>query len=168
MCGRLDGYLQAFARLIPDDNKTFPTKRSRCDSPETPCLLLAVLDHIAGGTITRNFIELSFALTETFQKYLSLLPPSNRKRSIAYPFYQLQNSNFWTLKPKPSQGQTDTAEPPGSVEQLRTRFFGAELNSDLFTLLQMPASREKFREVLLTTYFTKDVQRAINNNDPAL
>lgn len=74
MCGMLDNYLHDFSKLRTDANHTSWTKSTNFRSPYKPFLLLSIMDMVANGSITKNFIEPSFELTETFQGYIALLP----------------------------------------------------------------------------------------------
>jgi putative restriction endonuclease len=94
MCGMLDGYLQEFSKLRVDTNRNKWTEGTNYKSPYKPFLLLSIFDLIGYGSITKNFIEPSFELTETFQGYIALLPPMNRQASMAYPFFYLQSSDI--------------------------------------------------------------------------
>ena len=68
MCGMLDSYLQEFSKLRTDTNRNKWTEATNFKSPYKPFLLLSILDLIGYGSITKNFIEPSFELTETFQR----------------------------------------------------------------------------------------------------
>jgi putative restriction endonuclease len=160
MCGKLDFYLKAFARLRTDSNKNSWTSLTYNRSPYKPFLLLSILDFIESGKITGNFIEPSFDLAQAFQDYCALLPPTGRQASMAYPFYHLESSGFWLLKPR----QGEEHKPGGaiqSVKRLREVYFGAQFSADLFPLLQMPMSRDKLRTVLSNTYFVPELQQAV-------
>ncbi len=110
MCGMLDSYLHEFSKLRVDTNRNKWTKFTNFKSPYKPFLLLSILDLIGYGSISKNFIEPSFELTETFQGYIALLPPMNRQASMSYPFFYLQSSNLWHLKPR-----ADTKIKPGQT-----------------------------------------------------
>lgn len=152
MCSTLDHYIQKFSRLRVDKNRNSWTSQTYHGSPYKPVLLLSILDQVASGLITRNFIEPSFELAETFQGYINSLPPTGRQASMSYPFYHLESAKFWEMVPRP-----DHVHQPGrsvrSVKQLRTIYLGARIDENLFRLIQMESSREKLRKALLTTYF---------------
>lgn len=159
MCGRLDFYAQAFSRLRVDKNKKSWSSLTNFCSPYKPFLLLSILDHISSGEITRNFIEPTFELTETFQRYISILPPMNRKASMALPMFHLRSSDFWKLKPK-TENRTNHGSI-SSIQQFRNSFYGVEIHKELFILLQMATSRDKLREVLIHSYFSPEIQQSI-------
>ena len=160
MCGRLDFYVNAFSRLRTDINKSSWTNLTYNRSPYKPFLLLAILDFIESGKITGNFIEPSFELAQTFQDYCALMPPTGRQASMALPFYHLESSGFWVLKPRVGE-QHKPGRTIQSVKRLREVYFGAQVSADLFPLLQMPPSREKLRTVLCNTYFVPELQPAV-------
>lgn len=159
MCGRLDYFMNVFATLRTDGPKKNWTSLTYNRSPYKPFLLLAVLDFIESGIIVSNFIEPSFELAQAFQNYCTLLLPPERKASMSYPFYHLESA-VWQLKPHPGlQHQRGLAV--SSVKRLRQLYLGAQFSEDLFTLLQMPSSREKLRAVLVNTYFDTAVRTTI-------
>ncbi|WP_136798765.1 HNH endonuclease [Desulfosediminicola ganghwensis] len=151
-CSTLDTYLQAITNLRVDKNKKSWADYTYHCSPYKPFLLLSILDHIASGIITRNFIEPSFELAETFQSYIELLPPTGRKASMALPFYHLERSGFWHMLPR--EGEVHhTGRSINSVAQLRKIYLAVKLDEDLFKLLQMETSREKIRLAIVEKYF---------------
>lgn len=159
MCGRLDHYLQLFGNLTPKTSTQNRTELTTCSCPNKPFLLLSVLDHIAAGDITRNFIEPGFKLAETYRSYMKLFPQI--PYTIALPLYHLQSAGFWTLKPRPNQQPLPNAPP--TLDQFKEAFFGVELDQELFVLLQMPGSRDKLREVLINTSFPDEIRQTIRD-----
>jgi len=171
MCGMLDHYLQAFRRLRVDTNRRSWTEVTKFKSPYKPFLLMSVMDMVADGSITRNFIEPSLDLTETWLGYIALLPPLNRQASMAYPFFYLIGDGFWNLKPRPDV-EVKHGQTVSSIKRLREFYYGAKFNDDLFPLLQMKSSREKLRGALIDTFFAPEVQprlweQAVLNLDAA-
>lgn len=160
MCGRLDYYLHALAKIKVDKNKKSWTRLSNFCSPYKPFLLLSIFDHIDSGRITRNFIEPSFDLTRTFLDYIALLPDSGRKANMSYPFYYLNSSDFWKLIPRPEVSERKRFGTP-SMKKMQDLYFGARFSDDLFPLLQMKHSRDQLRTVLVQTYFTEEIQKSI-------
>ena len=156
MCGMLDNYLQAFAQLRTASNHKDLDEASNYMSPNKPLLLLAVLDLIGCGSITRNYIEPSFELAEAFRQYLCLLKPA-KMSSMSYPFLFLLRDGFWHLRSK-SGADLHPSQLFGTVQLLNENYYGAVLNDDLFALVQMESSRKKLRRVLIETYFSADMQ----------
>lgn len=157
MCGMLDHYLHEFSKLRTDTNRKSWTPSTNYKSPYKPFLLLSILDLIGTGSITKNFIEPSSELTETFQGYIAMLPPMNRQASMAYPYFYLQSSGFWNLQPR-SDITIKAGQTISTVKRLRELYYGAKFSDDLFQLLQMPTSREKLRAVLIETFFAPEIQ----------
>lgn len=160
MCGMLDTYLSLFARLRVDRNKNSWTGLTNHASPYKPLLLLSATDLIASGEINSPFIELSQELSDTFQRYISLLPPMSRKAIIAYPFFYLKSSGFWHLKPKEHSSVHTTIS---SADTFRKHYYGAEIDKELFPLLKMQTSRGRLREVLIQKYFAREIQDTIRS-----
>jgi putative restriction endonuclease len=59
-------YLKSFSRLRTDKNRKRWSALTTHKAPHKPFLLLSIMDLIAQGAITENFIEPSFELVETF------------------------------------------------------------------------------------------------------
>ena len=160
MCGTLDQYLLSFTKIRVDRTTGSWTNLTNHVSPYKPFLLLSILDSIASGQITKNFIEPSFELTETFQGYIALLPNNHRKASMSYPFYHLESSGFWEMLPQFGK-EHRKGRTIKSMKRLRELYLGARFSKDLFMLLQIESSREKIRTVLVQTYFAPEIQPTI-------
>ena len=156
MCGMLDHYQHLFTRLRVDTNPRTWTAATTFRAPYKPLLLLATMDLIAHIAITRNFIEVSDELSETWLAYLALMPPMNRRVSMAASFFSMGNEGFWHLKSRTGL-EARQRQPIRSLKRLREHYYGAKVNDDLFPLLQMRPSREKLRTVLIETYFGSEL-----------
>jgi putative restriction endonuclease len=159
MCGRLDHYISLFTKLRVDRTRGSWTHLTHHASPYKPFLLLSILDHLASGQITKNFIEPSLELAETFQEYIALLPKIDREASMSYPFYHLESSGFWEMLPQPGE-EHRKGRAIKSMKRLWELYLGARLSKDLFMFLQLETSREKLRAVIVQTYFAPEVQSA--------
>jgi putative restriction endonuclease len=160
MYGKLDWYLQSFSKLRTDTNRNRWSAATCFKAPHKPFLLLSILDLIASGAITKNFIEPSFELAETFAGYWSQVMPLGTSGAMSYPFYHLGSSEFWHLASQ-SGVPHERGRTVSSMKRLRELYLGTPLDGDLFSLLVMESSREKLRTVLITTYFAPDVQRVV-------
>lgn len=69
------------------------------NKPHKICMLLAIMDLIAIGTITDNKIELNNALRRCFTLHFDRLKAGNDKDTPENPFYHLISEGFWHLKP---------------------------------------------------------------------
>lgn len=159
-CSTFQNYLQAITRLRVDKNRNSWGELTYHCSPYKPFLLLSILDHIASGNITRNFIEPSFELAETFHGYIELLPPTGRKASMALPFYHLERSGFWHMLPQPGQVH-HSGRSISSVKQLRRIYLGVKLDEDLFKLMRMETYRKQLRVAILEKYFQSSLKTTL-------
>ena len=97
----LEKYLKSFSNLRTDKARIrYPTTTTH-RAPHKPFLLLSIMDLIAQGQITSNFIEPSLDLVETWNTYYSSIMPPGSPTSMAYPFSRLQTDGFWSRVPKP-------------------------------------------------------------------
>ena len=83
MCGKIDCYIKAFAELRTDRNRKRWSTATTFRAPHKPFLLLSILDLIAEGQITKNFIEPSFELAETFAGYWQRVMPLGSTGNMA-------------------------------------------------------------------------------------
>lgn len=150
MCGRLDGYLEAFAGLDTSLGREGTLRGEVYTGEYQSLLLLAVLDLIDSGYIKRNFISPDQKLEATFTTFLSKVAPGCASINMAVPFQGLQGSGFWQLVP--SNPQSQHPQQVQLICKLRELYLGAKLADDLYPLLLMPGSRNKLRNVLLQTY----------------
>ena len=160
MCGKLDCYLQSFSTLRTAANRQHWSADTHYKAPYKPFLLLSILDLIASGAISRNFIEPSFELAETFAGYMLKVMPIGTTRSMSYPFYHLYSADFWHPVSQPNIPH-ETGRTVSSVKRLRELYLGARFDDDLYPLLVMESSREKLRTVLITKYFAEELQTAL-------
>ncbi|CAB5161460.1 hypothetical protein D3OALGA1CA_5081 [Olavius algarvensis associated proteobacterium Delta 3] len=65
----LEKYLEKFSRLRTDKNRNRYPAHTHYSAPHKPFLLMSVMDLIAQGRITKNFIEPSFELVDTWNGY---------------------------------------------------------------------------------------------------
>jgi putative restriction endonuclease len=160
----LEKYLRQFARLRRAPGRAF-TPATKNLAPHKPLLLLAVMDLVARGVITYNFIEVTGDLVELndlFTSYWRRVVPITQKSSIAFPFSRLHNEPFWELVPVSGREITPAdVSTVGSVNQLREIALGARMDDDLFLLFQSPENRLALRQVLLQSCFSEDAQRAL-------
>ncbi|MDH4207105.1 MAG: hypothetical protein OEV45_16415 [Desulfobacteraceae bacterium] len=92
-----------------DKNRKRWSALTSYQAPHKPFLLLSIMDLIAQGSITQNFIEPSFELLDTFNTYWNSIMPLGSKTSMAYPFPKLKTDGFWHLEPNPGyQNQRET------------------------------------------------------------
>lgn len=75
-------------------------KRDSHEWPHKPVLLLAILDLLDRGILTRNETPLSPELVKTFRAYFEVVRQGDDKPTIENPFYHLSGDGFWRLVPK--------------------------------------------------------------------
>jgi putative restriction endonuclease len=115
------------------------------------------MDLISQGSITKNFIEPSFELLDTFNTYWNSIMPIGSKTSMAYPFPRLKTDGFWQLIP--NTGYEDQINIDfSSMTRLREVCAGARMDDELFQLMCNPETREQLRAVLIQTYFAPEIQ----------
>ena len=133
-------------------------------APHKPLLLLSVIDLVERGVIDSNCIELSDALVRTFdantKKYIGV--SMIFKPNIGQPFYHMQNEPFWHLV-ESVYGQSMAAESIEeykkktvvySLGRLRSDYVYAQIDQELFELLQDQTVRARLRVLLISKYFT--------------
>ena len=153
----LDKYIKSFSRLRTYKDRKKWYALTAFQAPHKPFLLLSIMDLIAQGSITENFIEPSFELVETFNTYWNSIMPLGSKSSMSYPFYHMRSEAFWHLVP--NKGCKDQ---PGltvsSMVKLRQIYTGAKMDDELFQLMCIPETREQLRAVLIETYFAPEIR----------
>lgn len=157
MCGEIDHYLHAFANLRTDRNRNSWSAETCYRAPHKPFLLLSVIDQVAQGSITRNFIEPTYELAETFVQYWNKVMPLGASGNVAYPYFYMGSEPFWDLVAKPGV-EILAGKVVSSMKKIRELYLGAKLTEELYSLLLMPLARERLRGVLLENYFAPEVR----------
>lgn len=153
----LEKYTGLFSRLRTDRGSHRYPAITGHRAPHKPFLLLSVMDLIAQGQVTKNFIEPSFDLLDTFNGYWSAVMPPDAKTSMAYPFSRLQTDGFWHRIPK-SGYEARIEYNVKSMARFREMFLGARLDDELFAFLLQPDTREHLRMVLINIYFAPEIR----------
>jgi len=156
----LKHYQQLFSSLRTDKNKKRWSITTRHQAPHKPFLLLSILDQIASSNITKNFIEPSLNLIETFNNYWSLIMPIGSSASMSYPFYHLETSGFWHLVSTHGE-QHQVGRTVSSVKRLLELYQGAKLDDDLFILLNNKEYRNDLRSILINHYFAPEIHQGL-------
>jgi putative restriction endonuclease len=144
----LQHYIHKFSRLKVDRSKGAP-------APHKPILLLAVMQCIEVGEITKDWICITPELVSRFKDLFRLLGGSFTP-NFSLPFYHLGSSGFWHL-------QTMTGKEILLTKSLSIRSFAhlkevvayAYVDEALFQLLLQKESREVLKRCLLQTYFNE-------------
>ena len=128
-------------------------------APHKAILLLSVLDLVANGSVNLNKIEFSEKLEEQFiQNWKQYVRKDSVFHSVpSTPFWYMQSEPFWKLVPRSGgvnsiYGLKQCA--PSSSISLRNCILHAEIDEELFVLMQNVWNRQKLRKVLLNTYLS--------------
>jgi putative restriction endonuclease len=152
----LEKYLKSFSRLRTYKDRKKWSALTAFQAPHKPFLLLSIMDLIAQRLITRNFIEPSFELLDTFNIYWNSIMPPGTKTSMAYPFPRLKTDGFWHLIPNPGYENQINIDF-SSMTKLREVCAGARMDDELFQLMCSPETREQLRIILIKTYFASEI-----------
>jgi putative restriction endonuclease len=129
-------------------------KRGSHERPHKPVLLLAILDLLDRGLITKNEVHLTPDLENTFDRYFEVVRQRNDKPTIQNPFYHLCGDGFWHLVPKPGERllyEPGNVSGPPSLKKLRE--IHARFDDGLWSgLLTDPHARHDLREALISRY----------------
>ncbi len=155
----IEEYVEAFASLRTDKNRSRWPVITHHQAPHKPLLLLAVLDLFECQVIQANLIEVSGDLMDGFDTYWGRVMEESRPTTLVLPFYHMRSEGFWHLVPFPGKARAlaQTSQVT-SMGQLRTLVRGAKLDRGLFRRLLGRSHREILRRVLVETYFTREVQ----------
>lgn len=160
----LDYYMTCFGSL--HTNKANGKK-----APHKALLLLSVIDLIDYGFIQSPQIPLSDLLVKTFDKNSRTFYSNSLffKPKIQYPFYHMQSEPFWRLvanaeamgsmaaEGEGSYGATKKSSP--SAKKIRELYRFAEIDQELFNLLQNQEARAVLRTHLISTYLNNQHER---------
>jgi len=156
----LEKYLRMFANLGTAKSRKLWTALTCHQAPHKPFVLLSVMDVIVQGQITKNLIEPSLELVETFNLYWNRIMPVGSKGNMAYPFPRLKDDGFWHLIPNPGfEAKIDMDF--SSMSRLREVCAGARIDDELFELLMQPESRQRLMMALIDTYFAPEIRLAL-------
>ena len=121
-------------------------------APHKPILLLSLIDLYEYGVLDSIRIELSpmleYSFSVTWSRYAK--PSEHYHPTIANPFWHLHNEPFWRLVPKKGS-DVKSFSSPYSIDNLKNNFY-AEIDQELFLLLENEPFRNESRNLLITTY----------------
>lgn len=141
------------------------------ERPHKPILLLAILNLLDRGTLTRNEIPLSPDLVKTFKRYFESVRQADDQPTIETPFYHLCGDGFWQLVSKPGErplyepGNASRGPTLTALREIHGRF-----DDSLWTALLTNAhSRHQLRDALIARYFPEhgDQLAALAGQKPA-
>ena len=124
-------------------------------APHKPILLLSIIQLIARGVITTNQIFITADLILTFKKNWNQLVATEHKPNFSLPFFHLRSEPFWYLVSKPGKEIiTTSSKSIKSFKNLKESIAFAEIDRELFLLLQEIPNQLWFEQLLLETYFS--------------
>lgn len=152
---------------MPVDNESFKyylhklthirvnTSKKNGISPHKPILLLSVISGIEIGNIKSNKIFITPELISLFKKIWQELVENPKHHCLfTLPFYHLTSSPFWNLVPKPGfQKVIRSKISMKSFKNLNEAVEYAEIDFELFVLLQDKEKREIIKHEILKKYF---------------
>ncbi len=150
-------YLEKFANLRTDKNRNRYPAYTNYRAPHKPFLLLSIMDLIAQGRITENFIEPSFELVDTWNDYWNAIMPIGHRSTMAHPFPRLRTDGFWHLVSNPGFS-SDADYNVSSMIKCREIYSGAKFDDELFQHLCNLEAREQSRATIIQTYFIPEFQ----------
>ncbi len=143
----LSKYLKAFKKLRID-------RSHGGAAPHKPILLLSVCQAFQQKLFTSQRIYLSADLVALFKVNWNLLVTTTHDCRITYPFFYMKSEGFWRLVTFPEYGNFIASNTViKGFNQLRAIVDYAEVDSDLFLLLNDPVSNNVLQHFLLDEYF---------------
>ena len=126
-------------------------------APHKAIMLLSVIDLVEYGVITSNQIEFSERLEQQFQHNWSRYVGQSDvfQPRVGTPFWHLNNEPFWRLVPYEGGDEAIAIYLQGNPYAAGTtrKFIRyAEIDQDLFALLQDETNRAKLRTTLIKHY----------------
>lgn len=162
MVDTLEYYVKLFSKLRTDRARWKGVEVTKEQAPHKPLLLLSVIEQFKQGTINVNLIELTPDLSESFRLYWYRIMPPDSNGNIVMPFFHLKSDGFWQLKPyEGKQEILASKRAVRSITEMNELAVGAELDTELFELLQSEQSREVLRTTLLNIFFSETARRAL-------
>ena len=143
------GYIESFSKLniasIAGDK-----------APHKAILLLSVIDLVEKCKISSPHIALTDEFIDTFKRTWNNYTYKNTKfqLSIEKPFWHMNSEPFWHLIAMNGEDITKNnfIGTPYSIENLRKQIKYAEIDSELFKLMQEDDSRKDLKDVLIKKY----------------
>ena len=157
MCGKIDCFITAFSQLKVESDKKHWSAVTMHRAPHKPFLLLSILDLVSQRKITKEFVELTLELEETFSGYWQTIMPPGSSARMGNPFCLMDNEPFWTLVPRRGVVQPEE-KVEYSMDRIREFYLGARLDKELFPLLLMEPLRRRLRETLIEKYFAPEAK----------
>ena len=131
-------------------------------APHKPILLLSIVQLIAKGEITTNRIFITPDLLLSFRQNWMLLVETTHISTFSLPFFHLRSEPFWHLVAKPGrQLFVNRTKSISSFKTLSESIAYAELDRELFLLLQEIPNQFWFEQLLIDHYFPNSICNCI-------
>ncbi|CAN7419500.1 HNH endonuclease [Acidovorax sp. LjRoot117] len=154
----LEAYREALRRL----NVNVRDGRA---SPHKLCLLLAVFDLAKAGALAENRIFFGPALLERYYQFFDAVRAPTDHANPYFPYFHLGGRlrsgqpSFWHLRPLPGRETIARAMTTArSMADITRNFAWAELDDELFRLLQNPDSLMQLSTTLASHWFDRGLQ----------
>ena len=123
-------------------------------APHKPILLLSIIQLIAKGVIKSNRIFITSEIILAFKQNWEELVHTGHSRNFSLPFFHMRSEPFWYLVPKPGKDiVTTSSKSIKSFNSLNETIAFAEIDKDLFFLLQLPENQLWFEQLLIESFF---------------
>ncbi len=134
-------------------------------APHKPIMILSVISNIEIGLIKDNKIYITPELVGVFKDLWENLVESKRHHCIfALPFYHLRTEVFWNLIPKKGfEKAVQSKIAMKSFSNLNAAINYAEIDIELYNLLNQKEAREILKSAVLDKYFPDSKNNFPNN-----
>ena len=134
-------------------------------APHKPVLLLSILELVGKGEIGNNRIAITPELVLTFKNSWSKVVVTQHAANFALPFYHMKSEPFWRLVTNAGMIIPVTSSNSiKSLSSLKQSVAFAEIDKELFEVLQDPVQRTVLEEALLETYFPETKANYYSSN----
>lgn len=134
-------------------------------SPHKICMLLAVMDLARAGGLSVNRILFGPALLERYNRFFDAVKQSGDHANPYFPFFHLAGklrgggASFWHLSPQPGRESVLAAMSTArSLRDITENIAWAELDADLFALVQQPDALDALGQTLAEHWFDRGLQ----------
>lgn len=131
-------------------------------SPHKICMLLAWLDLARAGGLANNRIEFAPPLLERYERFFNAVRTDRDHANPYFPFFHLAGKlrggepSFWRLRPCPGREEVVAAMSTArSMADITNNIAFAELDPELFGLLEDPSSVEALAETIATHWLDR-------------
>ncbi|ARN78226.1 HNH endonuclease [Nonlabens spongiae] len=143
-------YLKLFKSLKRGHNKGLGK------APHKPILLLSIIELIKQKKIISNRIEVSSDLVLMFKSLFKQLVHSGHVDNFSLPYFHLRSEPFYRLAPKAGMNsRLKQYKSIKSINKLTELIAFAEIDRELYELLQVEDSRNIIKQFILNEYFSQ-------------